>query len=597
MLALVPGPDRVQASAMLDPMTRRLPAASNRRQEPFIILAALVLAVAIGLFAAGIGNAVSWFLATLLVSAMIWVLLSERRPIAGSPELLTDGRRSVRSYSRPIVTLGAASLTVGLTWLVIHGQPLPLLDFQTSALATALFCLVTIIVVLHLHSLRLLSFPSMFLWATFLFTCSSLIMYQSQGLDAFSRWQLVDLPSVLIAMPVVMLAFSSFLVGALLVPGRSLSERRGRPANSGASYDSAALRKVGIALYVITIATIALYTLSGSALSYAFEGGYAAFSGARKAGEQPTLVRATLSSLLPWSLLILAATSKTRQAHVRVLFLAIPVLAILFIAGDRGELLPLILLFVSASALLGLRTSWRQSLTVIGLVVLLLPAIGNLRKTATSDWSLDVFRKSLANEVQGRDTYQQGPLEAVLTSTGASYQTLMATIMTVPAVEGYRYGRDYLRPLLVAVPYSSENVFLGIDLGEEPSDWVKSILNDDRVAGPGYLQVAEAYLEFGAIGVVCLYVLLGWGLTRLWLYLATRRLDPRILALSLIVMAQTLVWVRNQSTGLLRALLWGVFLVYVAPAALQGIANLVARISPTGRGLPNDWPEPTPAGR
>ncbi len=62
---------------------------------------------------------------------------------------------------------------------------------------------------LYVHRLPLLSFPSLFLAVTFLFTCSPLILYLLKGSDAFLFWEIVDTQGILKGMPVVMLAFSS----------------------------------------------------------------------------------------------------------------------------------------------------------------------------------------------------------------------------------------------------------------------------------------------------------------------------------------------------------------------------------------------------
>src|SRR4029453_5692836 len=106
---------------------------------------------------------------------------------------------------------------------------------------------------------------------------------------------------------------------------------------------------------------------------------------------------------------------------------------------------------------------------------------------------------------------------------------------------------DYLSSLVVALPFRSILLApLNVDIRDfPPSQWVLSYLFPGRPAGPGYLQVAAAYLQFGAVGVIFLYGLLGWGLTRLWRYVSSRTWDARTVAFSLIVMSEMLIWVRN----------------------------------------------------
>ena len=155
----------------------------------------------------------------------------------------------------------------------------------------------------------------------------------------------------------------------------------------------------------------------------------------------------------------------------------------------------------------------------------------------------------------------------------------MATVKVVPQQEEYHYGSDYASSLVVALPFRSILLApLDVDLRSfPPSQWVLSYLAPGRNAGPGYLQVAEAYLQFGAFGVIVVYLLMGWGLTRLWRFVARRTWDARDVAFSLIVISETLIWVRNSSALFVRALTWGFLLVYIVPALIRGRARTPSR--------------------
>jgi hypothetical protein len=183
-----------------------------------------------------------------------------------------------------------------------------------------------------------------------------------------------------------------------------------------------------------------------------------------------------------------------------------------------------------------------------------------------------VFEMAATNQVENTNTYREDFLGGFLITTSGSYQTLMATVKVVPQEETYHYGSDYLSSLVVALPFRS--VLLGpldVDIRSvPPSQWVLSYLSPGRTAGPGYLQMAEAYLQFGAIGVIFLYLLMGWGLTRLWRFVSSKTWDVRTIAFSLIVMSETLIWVRNSSALVVRAFTWGWLLVYVVPALVRG---------------------------
>src|SRR5688500_18998300 len=449
---------------------------------PGIAAAAIALSVAAagGLYVAGLGSAGSWFVVTLAILTVVGVCVGARYRAPGvDPSSSAEGVVCGAFWRGTLFVLASAA-TVGLAWLVRYHEPLPAVGFRTAALVTTVFAVAVIASVLYVHRLPLLSFPSLFLGMTFVFTCSPLILFLLQGRDAFRFWELVDVASVLAAMPVVMLAFSSFAVGALLV--RPSPRAGDAPGDRVVREDVVALRWVGLVLYVLSILVVAAYTLTGSGLNLIFEGGYSAFAGARKEGQLSQFVVGSLAWFLPWSLLILAATSRDRRSYARSLLLALPALSIILFAGDRGGALSVVLLLASAGLLLGLRIDWKRSLVVLAVVAMLFTTVQVLRQTPASEWTPQLVEESATGQVQGSRTYQQSFHEAVLTGAVPSYQTLMATVMEVPENAPYRYGRDYLRSVFVPVPFTqTPRSLFGLELGrEDPSDWVKSILNPHR---------------------------------------------------------------------------------------------------------------------
>ncbi|MDP9302284.1 MAG: O-antigen polysaccharide polymerase Wzy, partial [Actinomycetota bacterium] len=386
----------------------------------------------------------------------------------------------LREQFRIALSFFAMLLTAGLAWLVIHREPLPVGDFGSSALATVVFCLVTIGLVLYVRRLPLLSFPVLFLVVTFLFTCSSLVLYQTEGGLAFRSWQLVDTEAILLAMPVVMLAFSSFLVGALLLPTR-VPDRVPDPVSprADALADARILRKVGFGVYAISILFITAFTLTGSALTLAFEGGYGGFKGAARAGGLSQFVTSSMTQLLPWSLLILTATCRDRRSRIVVVLLSLPAIGVMLASGDRSTAIPTMVLIAAGLYLLGSRIGWRGSLVIAALVVFLIPTILNLRTVPISAWSGSVIAKAATNQMQQTSTYGEDFLGSFLVSMSTSYQTLMATVKAVPEQQAYRYGVDYVGSLVVAVPFHSLLLpLLGADIERfQPSQWVLSLLH------------------------------------------------------------------------------------------------------------------------
>lgn len=478
-----------------------------------------------------------------------------------------------REYIRLAVSVLATMSTAGLALLVLSHEPLPFGDLRSSALATSIFCLLVTGLVLYVHHIPVLSFPSLFLVATFLFTCSPLILYQFQGSTAFRDWEWIDVDSTLVAMPLIALAFSSFLLGSMIM--RTAIPKTDDPTTNervGPDPDLRLFRRIGFALYVASVLLIAAFSLTGGALTFAFEGGYHAFHGAKRAGEISQLAGVSLSRMLPWSLLILTATTDDRRSRIVVVLMSIPALAIMLAIGDRSGPIAAMVIIASGMLLRGSRISWGRSLAVATLVAFLFPAILNLREIPISQWSGDALEMAATNQVEDTNTFEEDFLGGFLITTSGSYQTLMATVKVVPQEEEYHYGSDYMSSLVVALPFRSMILpWLNVEINRiPPSQWVLSYLHPGRTAGPGYLQLAEAYLQFGAVGIVGLFVILGWGLTRLWQFVASKPLDVRAVAFSLIVMSETLIWVRNSSELAVRALVWGWLLIYLLPALFRG---------------------------
>ena len=498
-------------------------------------------------------------------------------------------RPPAREHLRVLLIVATAPLTLWLGSLVLRHEPLPIRDFGSQAAATVLLACLATALVLAIHRLHLLSFPSLFLAVTFLFTCSPLILYRLEGVAAFRIWEFVDLTSVSLAMPVIMLGFSAFLLGALLLPtGDGRPTPAAPPPSPGEAPHERTLRRMGLGIYAACATLVVAATLAGHGLAHAFEGGYSAYHGAKRAGDVSRFVGVSVTHLLPWSLLILAATSRTRRARRQVLLLTAPFVVAMLAVGDRGGPIATVTVVASGLYLVGSRVGWGRALAIGLAIAFLIPTVLNLRQIPVSAWSRSTIADALANRVENTNTYLDDPISGFFVSMSSPYQTLMATVQVVPLREGYHLGRDYLSSLAVALPFRSV-IFplLGIAFDRlPPSQWVLLTLNPGRRAGPGYLQLAEAYLQFGAAGVAGLYLALGWGLTRLWRRMLRMAWDPRLLAFCLIVVMETLLWVRNSSTFIVRAVAWGWVLIYVAPRILAMLGGRSARPLPAAVAAP-----------
>lgn len=555
------------------------------RQHPLLLASiALSLALLSAVFVVGVGNAGWWFAGTLITVVLLGFLIRRYQTEDGVTRSLTSPLQNLhRSVCLTILLLDLCCV-VALAWLVLHRQPLPGADLSQAALVTVLFSLATIGLVLYFLRLSLLSFPILVLGTTFMYTASPLILFQSEGGEAFRYWRFIDIEHVLLGMPVVMLAFAAFLGGAL---ASNLSRPQPTVIVRNTWLHSAhneSLRQVGLILYALSMLVVVWMSLRGSGLQLAFEGGYRSYAGARESGELPLLLISAFR-LLGWVVLILAGTSQTRRRYQQTWLLSIPALILMLLSGDRTVPLALILLLGSSGYLLGLAVDWKRTLVVIALVALLVPTVVNLRQTPIREWSLELFTQAVLNQVEGSRQYEYSPLAAPLIAMGTNYQTLMGTLMLVPKQEPYRYGADYARAAAMILPFTASIYpYLGIriDVGK-PSEWVKNALDPDGEAGTGYLQMAEAYLQFGVWGVIVLYVLLGWFLPRLWWHSQEHPDDGHKLAVYLILMMGVVTWVRNDSIGVVRGLAWGWLIVYGGPLLLDKLRGVAGPPSQLAR--------------
>jgi O-antigen polysaccharide polymerase Wzy-like protein len=477
---------------------------------------------------------------------------------------------------RLLTLLLALGCTAFLAWLGLYRATLIHSDAATLGLVTVLFSLISTGLVFYFLRLKVLSFPIIFLGVTFIFTSSPLILYQSERANAFQYWRTVNLQAVIEGMPLVMLAFSSFLLGALFltpVNNKRGDEKTGRIIYPGISDR---LRQIGYFTYIVSMVLIILVSLRGGGLSLAVQGGYHGFTGGRKTGVLAGIIPILLSRFLPWAMLILTGTSRTRRAYIQTWLLAIPAFGLMFMAGDRTAPCCLLLLMAASGYILGMSIDWKKSFAVIGLVILLVPTIVNLRRTPIKNWSVELLIKAVTNQVEGTRQYDRSAPSATLIAMSTSYQTLMGTLMLVPDHESYRYGLDYLRSAGMIVPFTTTFYsFLGIDIAAgKPSEWVRDFLDPTSDTGTGFLQLAEAYLQFGVFGIIGLYGILGVALPRLWWYLRDNDIDSRKLTLVLFVMDAVINWVRNDSIGVARAAAWGWVFVYWTPTILDKFLSL-----------------------
>ena len=127
------------------------------------------------------------------------------------------------------------------------------------------------------------------------------------------------------------------------------------------------------------------------------------------------------------------------------------------------------------------------------------------------------------NQVEDTNTYGEGFLGGFLITTSGSYQTLMATVKVVPQEETYHYGSDYLSSLVVALPVPfdlARAARRGHPERSRRANGSSPTWRPDARRGPGTCRSRRRTCNSARSASSSLYVLMGWGLTRLWRFVS-----------------------------------------------------------------------------
>src|SRR5439155_7860001 len=158
-------------------------------------------------------------------------------------------------------------------------------------------------------------------------------------------------------------------------------------------------------------------------------------------------------------------------------------------------------------------------------------------------------------------------------------QPVAYTYILVPTARAFDHGIGYAYATLTVLPNLFWDVHPTISHGLA-SDWLMSTvdpLSAARGGGLGYSCIAEAYLNFGWVGIPVVMMLVGFCIATLasWAQGGDYR---RRLAVTATVMAFVLKFPRDESGTLVRFIVWYAFLPYLATALVAGFGrrNLTA---------------------
>jgi oligosaccharide repeat unit polymerase len=368
--------------------------------------------------------------------------------------------------------------------------------------------------------------------------------------------------TVLQSLYMVVLGLTFFHLGALAIAYRHT--RRAVEARSSVQSPRTAyyLRLLGWSMLIVSAVPSYLVLQNAVRLSLS-EGYFALYQQQSSTGLTGSLD--LLARFLTPGALFLLAGSKGRPLSLAVSALVVigytganfllgsrieagaPLLAYGWLWHRRIRPIPVPVLFASGIALLGL-------------VFPFVKATRNLTAGAKLDTSALVEAY----------TSVDNPLIAIVYEMGSTLRTVAHTIQLVPETRGFDFGLSYLYAALTAFPNLFWDIHPTVARGLA-AHWLVSTVSPTLASvggGYGFSFIAEAYLNFGWVGVSVLLLLLGALLAAVVLW-AQRTTDAVALALVASLGAFFLVFARGESGSIVRELVWYALGPYVAVRLLS----------------------------
>lgn len=440
-------------------------------------------------------------------------------------------------------------------------------DFKSYCLFSVIFCPLQIFFLVIGTKISILSFPCVYLFITYLFTNSALILYLFLGPTGLSALRLVDYKYLSMCIPLIAMAFVSFCFGSLISQPLKLRINNSQRDNIlihqklKQKIQAKYLKIICIFIILFCLGFIFILYLQGKGLAVMIQGGYHEFARIEKNNFSQKFLVASLTWLIPWSTIILVGLGSDNIHSLRTSFIWIFICCVLLlISGDRGTALPILLIYIQLYYLRVKNFNWLIWSLILTFIFLLIPFFQVLRVTPISQWNFALLQDIVLNSRKYFSTYIQIFFEPF----SSSIQTLMGTLMQIHSLEDYRWGSDYLFSILSAIPFNSE-------MAPSNSQWVKEYIAPNVIAGIGFLAIAEAYLNFSWLGIITIFVILGTATSKYWFIFQQKMLNTVDLSMILVIFYSMTIWIRNEFSLFSRTILWCWFLIYITPNIVKSI--------------------------
>jgi len=226
--------------------------------------------------------------------------------------------------------------------------------------------------------------------------------------------------------------------------------------------------------------------------------------------------------VFPSAVVLLTIGSKKGRQRILAFGFAALAFGAIVLTGYRSAALFPFLVGVILWVKIGRKIPVVVAIICVALVVIIIPVIGVLRTEKYQDIGGETISQA-AEESKILDGFR---------TMGQTAGVLAHVFRLVPAYEPYRYGTTYLKALIGSLPNilprmaesertaTKRKAFFKPEAVSElrPADWLTYRINRDRFLrgeGVGFSAIGEPYLNFGPLGVIGFFLLLGWGLGRL----------------------------------------------------------------------------------
>jgi oligosaccharide repeat unit polymerase len=352
----------------------------------------------------------------------------------------------------------------------------------------------------------------------------------------------------------VLLALASFHMGALIVARRARQKvtplRRPPPASDDGS--ARYLRLIGWTLLLIS--AVPAYLVTQEALRISIEQGYFALYQQESLTGSEALTQLVAKFLTPGALFLLAGSKGRPLSIAASAFMIVAYTVANIIVGSRIE---------AAAPLLAYVWLWHRQIRPLPAPILVASALilfGIIFPLVQATRDLTEGAKLNVGTLAETFASTDNPLLAIISEMGHSQMTVAHTIQLVPEARSYDFGLGYAYAMLTVFPNLFWEIHPTVEHGLAAS-WLVNTVSPSLASiggGYGYSFIAEAYLNFGWIGITLFLGLFGavFALVVLW---AQRTADPAGLAMAATLGAFIMIFARGESGSIVRELVWYAF--------------------------------------